>query len=84
MEDKLTLSELAREVIKRLQNGYILRWEKSIHHEPFIQKRGEIEEYTVPVKVFFDLIEHKLVKARNTRSIVEYYDLTENGKDIHV
>lgn len=79
---KVKLSPAMKVVVSSMKEGWVLRWEKSSHHEPFIQKRGELEEFTVPMQVCLGLCERNVIKARGTRSIIEYYELTELGKSL--
>ena len=80
----IKLTNKGKVVIEQMRGGWTLRWQQDRRHEPFIEKRGELDTYIVPVKIFYDLIEGGYIKARSTRSIAEYYDLTELGKTISI
>jgi len=76
------LSANMKEVVRKMRDGWTFRWEQSYKSDPFLNKRGEIEEFTFDVSVLYDLIESGLVVSKKVRSITQYYKLTPLGNTI--
>jgi hypothetical protein len=76
------MPEQIKEVVEKMRDGWSLRWARQRTKEPFLEKRGELEVFEFPVQYLFYLLGAKLVEAKNSRSIIEYYYLTKRGKTI--
>jgi hypothetical protein len=78
------MSDDIKMVLEKMRDGWILRWERSATKEPFLHKRGGLQDAIIEVNAttFFELIELGLVKAMGSRSIIEYYPLTKKGQSI--
>jgi len=82
MDNKVKLSPTMIKVIMDMREGWILRCQ--VNNPPFLYLCGEPDYVMVDTNDFNELIEKGLVKADGSRSIIEYYRLTDLGKTIAI
>lgn len=80
----IKLTWVLKDVVEKMRQGWQMRWQVGSVFDPILNKKGQIEEYVVPVKHFYDLLDSKLIQRKKSKSIFQYYQLTNLGKAIKI